>query len=511
MANLVGVNTTRSTAGPLAFGADPGDNLLIAITAERGPSDTPIAVSSWSRFQQVFGGATPFSAETRYSAGYECLKIFFSKTRATVWVLRIVDSSATTATLDLQDRGGTPEPTLRVKGKGEGAWANDLDIKIEDGTQSNTFKLSVLDSNGDELESWDNLKMLGAHLTRINDQSDWIQVEDLGSTNSAPDDRPATGTFDLGADTSGVDGNEPNASTIVGTTSANGDKTGLKAFRSKNYGRGFIIAPDLDDDSTVVDELEVQSADYHRVYLSSTDDGATVSTAKTQRNDHDAFNSGFYFPRAKVEDELTEEIKTIPPTAHVVADWMNAIERDGPGKAPAGADFNIDFVRGLETRSNGRPQVDGPTGVAEDLLAEGINPIYDRDGTGAKVWGARAATSETAWQYLHAGYLYNLIASRIEGALEQLLYDVADEQFFQQVELGAYSFMVDLHREGAFAGEAPGPADQPDPDAHAFAVKCSEDMLSSADKNNGIVRVSIWFKEALTAETIEVDIAKRTQ
>jgi hypothetical protein len=511
MSNFVGVKTTRTTVGPLAFGADAGDNLLIALTAERGPSNVPVEINSFARFQAVFGGATPYSSETKYSPGYECLKVFFSKVRATCFVLRIVDTNAVVATLDLQDRGGTPEPTLRVKGKGEGAWANDIDIKIEDGTKSDTFKLIVLDSAGDELESYDNLKMTGAHLERINDGSDWIEVEDLGSTNSAPDNRPATGTSDLGADTSGADGNEPTASDIVGTENGSGDKTGLKAFRSHAYGRGFCIAPDLDDDTTIIDELEAQTAEYHRIYLSSTDDGASVSAAKTQRADHDAFNTGFYFPRAIVEDELTEELKSIPPTAHVAADWIRAIERDGPGKAPAGRNFTVDFVRGLETRSNGRPQIDSPDGVAESLMAENINPIYDRDGSGPRVWGARAASSEAAWNFLHAAYLYNRIASSVKSALDQLIYETADDLFFKQVQLGVRNFMIDLHNDGAFAGEIPRDGAQPDPEAHAFSVKCDEDLLSPTDKQNGIVRVKIWFKEALTAETIDVEIAKRTQ
>ncbi|MFB6374484.1 MAG: hypothetical protein ABEN55_15500, partial [Bradymonadaceae bacterium] len=310
------------------------------------------------------------------------------------------------------------------------------------------------------------------------------------------------------ASTTGVDDNNPSASDIVGEIKSSGEKTGLQAFRSKKYGRGFLCAPDLDTDQTVVDELEAIGEEFYRVYLTSSDDGATISTAQTQRQDHDKFNTGFYFPRALVRDDNTQGIKSIPVVAHVAAYWQQA----DPGKVPAGDDVEIDFTLGLETQNNGQPWIDGPSGVAETLVGKGINPVYDRDGTGPKVWGGRTATSDDAWQYLHAPYLYNYIASRVEAETDSLAYANAsdpDKNFFQELHDGVWQFMYGLWDDGAFAGALP-PKDKPaEPDKHAFSVQTGEELLSDQDKNNGIVRVKIWFKEALTAETIDIEIAKR--
>jgi phage tail sheath protein FI len=520
MGNLVGIDTSRSTAGPLAFGADPGDSILVALLAERGPVNTPTLVNSMGRFRAQFGEVTPTpqgANQNQYSTGFEILNILFSKGATQVYVLRLVGSGAATADVTIEDRGGTPEDTLTIAGLGPGTWANDYSVTIEDGTQTDTFRLTVRDPNADELERFDNLEMVGADLERVNDQSDYIQLTDEDSSNSPPDNRPATGTYTLGDDsatsatasTTGVDDNDPSASTIVGQENADGTKTGLKTFRESKYGRGFILAPDLDDDTTVIDELEQIATEFYRVYLSSTDEGADLSTAQTQRNDHDHFGTGFYFPRAKVTDDETQGVKTIPVVGHVAADWQSIVDEKGPGKAPAGRDFEVDFVRGLETQPNGQDWMEGPEGNAETLMANHVNPVYDRDGSGGRVWGARAATAEAAWKYLHAAYLYNLIASRVENALGQLIYEVADDQFFQQVRLGIRSFLVDLYKDGAFNGEIPGETDAFDPEAHAFHVKCDESMLSGQDKQNGIVRVEIVFKAALVAETIKVDIAKQ--
>lgn len=512
MANNVGVFTTRATAGPIAFGPDPGDSFFIGLLAERGPSDVPTLISSFTRFLAAFGGATPFAAETKYSTGYEVLRRFFDKGGRRAYMTRIVGATAVEAYTNLVDRAGAPLDTLRVYGKGEGTWANTYYVKIEEGTKADTFKISLYDGDpattGELVpgESYDNLKMTSSYIAAVNNQSDYMRLEDLASATAAPDNRPATGNFIIGTDQAGVDDNAPAAAVIVGTEVA-GVKTGLMVFRDSTYGRGFVCAPDLDDDSTVRDELIAQTELYYRVPLFSSLAAATPATAKTDKGTAVAFNGGYFFPRCLVEDALTEELKPTPVVGHIAADWIKAIARKGPGKAPAGRDFKIDFCEGIEKQSNGQPLIDAT--VAEDLLANGVNPIYDRDGGGPKVWGARSTSDDTSWQYLHAGYIWCLIASRVQDALDALVYEVADDLFFSQIEQGIRAFLSDLHRDGAFNGAIPLPSEDYDPNIHAFSVVCNEDLLSASDLNNGIVRAEIEFKPALTAETILVTVAKR--
>src|SRR5690554_3772743 len=506
MANQVGVQISRSVAGPLSFGADSGDSLFIALLAERGPSDVPTLVTGMSRFDALFGGATPFVVGTAYSVGYEVLQRYFAKGGTRAYVLRLVGSNALGAQVELADQAGTPVDTLRVAAKGEGTWANDFDIVISGGTRADTFQLAVVDGAGATRETFDNLTMSATQLARVSEQSAYIRLEDLASATVAPDNQPATGTFALGSTQAGIDDNAPAFADIVGTE-VSGVKTGLKAFRSSVYGRGFLVAPDLDDDQTVRDEMLAQSEAYFRVCLSSAAAGSTPSTAITDKAGFEAFNALTYYPRPIVEDALTGELKSIPAVGHIVADWLKAIEQKGPGKAPAGADFKIDFVRGLETHSNGQPLVD--TGVAEVLLANGINALWDRDGQGARCWGGRSTSQDPAWQFAHASYLWCRIAHAVQGALDQLVYEIADALFFSQVRMGIRAYMTDLHRQGAFRGLIPGATEQADPTEHAFSVQCDDTLLSVQDRENGIVRVEMWFRPAGVAETIKVSLAKQ--
>lgn len=517
MADRIGVQIRRGTVGPMAVGGDPGDAFIIALLAERGPVDTPTLITSMPRFEAVFGGATPFPDGTRYSDGYEVLRVFFAKSGRRAVVTRIAGSGAVVGEVDLNNRQTTPEPTLKVKANGPGSWANGYSVRIADGTRASTFRLTVVDTsdalNPVDVEEFDNLTMTNASLARVNEQSDFVRVEDLGSTAVGDDILPAAGTFVLDSSVAGVDANSPSEVDVIGAVAVDGAKSGLQALRDHRLGRGFICAPGLDEGSNrqaVSEELTAIGQEYFRLYFTSADEGTTVATVGTQRAMLEGYNVGFYMVRPTILDGHSGELKTFSQAGHIVADYLKALETKGPGKAPAGGDFRIDRVRGVETRQNGAPLVD--PGIAEELMSQNINPIWDRDGTGPKVWGARAATDDPAWRFLHVGYLYNLIASQVQEALDRLVYENAsDPLFFAQLRLGLRGFMIELHGQGAFDGEIPGDAEEPNPEVHAFAVQADPSLLSPQDKESGTVRARIEFKPALTAETIIVDVAKRNQ
>ena len=511
MGNRVGVITTRSVAGPLALGPDPGPVLLVALVAERGPINVPQLITSESRLRGVFGNATPFADGTRYSSGFEVLRAFFAKGGRRAYALRIAGSSAATASVTLVDRdSGTALDTLTVTSKGPGTFLDGKKLVVTDGTRLNTFKLSLLDVDDSLLETFDNLKIDGESIERVNGGSDFIQIADEGSATAAPDNRPALGTTVFSTAThGGADDNAPAAAEIVGT-SANGVKEGLKALRSLAYGYGFVCAPDLDTDTTVQAELIEQSEDYFRVWLTSSQEGASVAQAKTQRGAIDAFNALFHYPRARMLDAADGSLKTIPVSGHVVADWISAIATRGPGKTPGGSGFRVDAnVIGVETQANGQPLIDD--GVAEDLVGHGINPIWSKDGGVPRVWGVRAATEDAAWAYIHAAYLWCTIGYRGSEALDRVVLDVTDETFFSSVEDGLYILLADLHQQGAFQGEQVSPGDTADPAVHSFGVIANEDLLSVQDKSSGNARARVWFRPAGLAETVFLDIAKQNE
>jgi uncharacterized protein len=507
MGDRIGARTTRATAGPLPAPSALADSFFCALLAERGPANVPTLITSLARFEAVFGQATRFADGARASIGYEVLKRYFEVGGRRAWVLRIVGAGAATAELDLEDRAGAPLDTLTVKAKGPGKWIEGYKVIVADGAQAGTFKLTVQTAGSVTLETWDNITLTVQGLARVNDGSAYIELVNLGSATAAPDNRPATGTFTFTAGEGGVDDNAPAAAAIVGTDSGS-TKTGLKAFRRRMYGRGFVCAPDLDSDATVKAELKAQTEAFFRILLTSSAAGASSATAITDRTTNlDAFNAGYYYPRRVAQNTFADRLEAIPLVGEIAALWASVVQRVGPGKAPAGADFSIGGT--LETGAGGQPLVD--EGVAEVLVANGINPVWDRNGSGAKVWGARAASADAAWRYLHAAYLWCLIGDTFQTMLDGLTYDIADGLFFTQVRQSLRAVLVDLHRARAFRGELPPEGEQADPAQHAFDIQCDETMLSAGDREQGDVRVRAWFRPAGTAETIIIELAKQSE
>lgn len=511
MSNNVGVFVSRATAGPLAFGPDPGDSLFIALTANRGPINIPTLVTSFDQFTTIFGTTTVYAAVTEYSEGYEVLKVFFDKgkTSKRVYALRIVGAAAVAAYVDIVDDHGTPLDTLRVSAKGPGTWANAFDITVAAGTKASTKKITVLDGSGDTMETWDNFVMTDAAIEQVNDGSNYIVLANLANGHAAPDNLPVNGTVNLNDDQAGVDDNAPADADVVGTEAA-GVKTGLKAFRDTKYGRGFLVAPGLDEAALARAECMAHYA-YYRLWLTSVPEGKTAAQAITDlaTGTITDWNVGYLYPRGYVEDASTENWKTISLVGHWVADWLTAIVNSGPGKAPAGRTFKADRIVRLEAQANGMPLVDAT--VAETLMTNGINPVWDRNGQGPKIWGAVTTSTEAAWRYLHAAYLWCSIASQVQSALDELVYDVGTPLFFMTVKMGIRNFLIDMHGNGAFNGAIPPENGEVDSTVHAFDVQCDEGMLSALDKENGVIRANIWFKPALTAETIYVEVAKMNQ
>jgi phage tail sheath protein FI len=569
MANFVGTIVTRTTAGPLATGADPGDSIFIAIQAERGLEDTVHEFTSYARFRQMFGGAegTPLGSDTRITEADEVLNILYSKgtSRKRCFAVRCVGSSAVQAFATVPD--GSAVNTIKIHAKGSGTWANAYEVTISSATrngfidpadyvsqtiyadaaaleldfaasansgkygwatlsgattlylsdgvswvsegkspaQVSAYKIEVkATAGGDVLETFDNLTLTDASLEAVSSQSDYISLENLNSATAAPGNLPAAGDYLLGATQAGVDDNAPSAADIVGTDDGLGAKTGLKAFRDKKYGRGFIIAPGLDSDATVRSEMEGHLDAFSRVSLFAAPAGKTVTTVQADVPD---LLGAYYWALPKVQDPVTEEIKPISPVGHVLAEWFEFLANEDYGKHPAGKDFKVDRVIGIESQSNGAPYID--EAVAETLVGKGINPVYDK-GSGLKIWGARTCSTDPNWAYLHALYAFCVISDRLQRLLDDQIYETASAgSFFEDLEEGMRILMADLNSKGMFDGSTPSSKEAEDFAAHGFSVKANRELLTPSDLATNTIRVKVWFKDSLTAETIRAEIAKR--
>lgn len=516
MGNNVGVFFERTTAGPLSVGADTGDSVFIAVTSERGMANVAQLVTSHDQYRQIFGGAngTTYSDGVRMSDGDEVLKMLFNKAQAPVYVVRVVGTNAVNAYVAIPDRYDEDEneesaPSIRVYAKGPGLWAENYNVHIADGTRTNTFKLTVQYSGTGSapwttLETFDNLAMTDASLATVGEQSQYVYIVNQNSTNADP--RPANDDYALDATVAGVDDNAPSASLIIGTDSS-GVKTGLKCFRDVRFGRGFIIAPGLDSGSTVRDEMAAQYDTYLHYPLFGFAAATSVSTMLAATPP--SAPCSIYYPNRVVEDAITGELKEVSPVGEVLGNAFKVLRtQTGLGRHWGGKDFPMGAVK---TQTNGQPLIDAT--VAALMLAKGVNPIWD-DGTGGgnRVMGARSwygMQTDTSWSYAHAAYLYMYIADRLGRALAPVVFNTVETTFFENVEAGGYALLYDMAVNGkAFTGRIPAPGTTADETIHAFDIKCNEGLMTPLDLANNSPRVKVWFKDSVSAETVNVSLAK---
>jgi len=204
---------------------------------ERGPIGQAVLVTSFEEFVGTFGGFTPNSDLAL------AVSAFFENGGQVMWVVRtvhyadVLDGATRTskaATLKLKDRATTALDTLRVDGKWDGAYANDIRITIAAATSgvAAEFNLAVEDG-GLVAEAFPNLSMDASKPNYVeavvNDKgrgSRLITVADLDSATAAPANLPALGTF--GPLAGGDDGLANLADTDFAGSAAG--KTGLHAL-----------------------------------------------------------------------------------------------------------------------------------------------------------------------------------------------------------------------------------------------------------------------------------------
>ena len=142
--------------------------------AARGPLDRAVMVTSFIEFQALYGGFLNDSYLAH--AAFQ----FFNNGGRRLYVLRVAQGAAT-ADIGIADREAAPERALTISASSPGAWGNELEVVIADGTADpgDEFKLSIqqggavvevhdnLSANPDALNFADNVVNARSRLVRL--------------------------------------------------------------------------------------------------------------------------------------------------------------------------------------------------------------------------------------------------------------------------------------------------------------------------------------------------------
>jgi hypothetical protein len=381
--------------------------------------------------------------------------------------------------------------TLKVRAADEGTWGDRLSVQVEDGSLDPTgaFNL-VVRHKGEVVEVFKDLSMdetAPNHVEiAVNERSDYITLEDLGTASGLPADRPVIGVFDLSGGDDGVTG--------LDDADYSGDPsqhTGFYAFDEIDA-LNLIMVPGVTTAEVIHAGVTYAENSQDLMLLAETpihlEPLEAVDFRKGQgMYSHGAFNSSYaalYYPWIEINDPVTGKRKLIPPSGAVAGCYARSDKKAHVWYAPAG----IDRGRIFNALSLGYKTSRGERDV---LYPEGVNVIASFPDSGINIWGQKTLQSQpSALDRVNVRRLMMFIEEAIAESSRFVVFEPNNPQTWRALIRLINPFMQDIKDKGGL---------------YDFAVQCDEETNTPAviDRNELVARV--FVKPTKTAEFIELN------
>jgi phage tail sheath protein FI len=486
---------------------------------ERAPNDdpndplgmAPRLVTSWTQFEELFGGFAPGCMLPISVYGY------FANGGALAYICRIPNSEPagkpSRKELPASDRSlGQPLTIESLQPDADIA----VDISTDDSGDSpvdgpSTFTLTVVE-NGQPVEQWPNLDLGSGDRnvkTVINGKSTKIKVDvalKKGADLKTQLELMKPGRYVLEKAPStpvAVSGRK-----FAGSESARTGINGLALAEDVT----IVLVPDLITAATKTDgsvDLDMWKAvqtslishceqSGNRMALLDSPPGMTPQQIKEWRSETAMYDSAYaalYYPWVKIENPIgtngNREI-LIPPSGHMAGLWARTDDERGVWKAPAN-----DQLRGVLDVERSITQNE------QSLLNPiGINCIRPFGVRGIRVWGARTLSSNTDWRYIPVRRLFNMIETTIMQGTQFAVFEPNDEELWDGVTRTVSAFLRGLWMVGALFGSS---AEQ------AYYVKCDAETNPPESIDEGKMIVEVGIAPVKPAEFVIFRIAQHKQ
>lgn len=462
--------------------------------AEKGPINSPVLVTSWEQFTRTFGA---YIAESYLAYG---ARGFFDNGGSVLWVVRvahytsITDKTTLTAkssTAKVLDTAATPADLFSCTAVNEGVWGDSYSVTVaaNEDDAVNLFDLAIF-RKGTQIEIFRGLSMDPAHENyleaAINERSEIILVEDLGSHTAGTDRLPAVGTTAL----SGGDDGLTDLSDIdfIGDP---GVRTGIYATAEIDA-LNMLMVPGVT--SAALISAAIGYAESRKDLLFITEAAAhlepseVVEFRKGQGSyTHLAFNSSYaalYYPWIEIQDPLTSKKKLVPPSGAVAGCIARSDQKTQVWYAPAGIDrgriFNVLSVAYKTSQ-----------GERDVLYPAGVNVIASFPDSGVNIWGQRTLHSQpSATDRINVRRLMMYMEKAISQSSKFVVFEPNHPQTWRSLGRLVVPFMQDIKVKGG---------------VYDFAFQCDEETNTTAviDRNEMVARV--FVKPTRTAEFIELN------
>lgn len=523
--------------------------------AEKGPvSGAPQLVTNFKSFKQQFGGFLSEFGYGEYRFLANSVEQFFVNGGTRCYVMRVAPPDAKCASAE--------KGILKVEAKNPGAWGNKVQITINTAKKQKMQLLEKKDEGyraksvegfreGDIVEfegTYTRIKTIFDNIVTFEDDipdkavdnaiipksvlylitadmsvrygddaeaytelsfniqspryfGSKLAVSDLINVDIAPVEESVNPIEEIlgEGETSGVftleggtDGSvsKVNASTFMGEDNGPGKRTGIQAFVENNI-VSMMAVPGVTMPEVIVALVShCENLKSRFAVIDMPKDMYKTADLIGYRNIIDSTYAAMYHPWIEVFDRSANKSDYVPPSGAVMGVYSRTDINRGVHKAPANETV---FCTGLKVNY---------TKDEQDILnPEGVNLIRALPGQGIRIWGARTASSNSAFKYVNVRRLFIYVEESIKANTNWVVFEPNDATLWQRVNLTITGFLDGLYRNGMLAGDSP---------SSSYFVEIGPETMTRDDIMNGRLICNIGIAPSRPAEFVIFRVTQHT-
>ncbi len=278
--------------------------------------------------------------------------------------------------------------------------------------------------------------------------------------------------------------------TFIGVDDGPGKRTGIQSFL-ENSTVSMMAIPGITDPEVIVSlTAHCENLKSRVAVFDMPKDMYKTKDLIEYRGIIDSTYAAMYHPWIQVFDRSSNKSDFVPPSGAVMGIYSRTDINRGVHKAPAN---EIVFCTGLKVNY---------TKAEQDILnPEGVNLIRAIPGQGIRVWGARTASSNSAFKYVNVRRLFIYVEESIKANTNWVVFEPNDATLWQRVSLTISSFLDSMWRTGMLAGSSP---------SEGYFVEIGASTMSRDDIMNGRLICNIGIAPSRPAEFVIFRVTQHT-
>lgn len=319
-----------------------------------------------------------------------------------------------------------------------------------------------------------------------------VEAEQIGAESAAENilgKDKKEGTITLEGGTNGSM-SKVTAGTFIGEDKGPGKRTGIASF-VENSVVSMMAVPGITIPEVVVALVShCENLKSRFAVLDMPKDMYKTSDLIEYRNLIDSTYAAFYHPWVQVYDRSSNKADYIPPSGAVLGVYSRTDIARGVHKAPAN-----------ETVACTGLKVNYTKGEQDILNPEGVNLIRSFPGQGIRIWGARTASSNSAFKYVNVRRLFIFVEESIKANTNWVVFEPNDPSLWQRVSMTISNFLDGLWRTGMLTGASA---------SEAYFVEIGPSTMSRDDIMNGRLICNIGIAPSRPAEFVIFRVTQNT-